>query len=159
VSKAESAAAALRGIVKKKALWVSRGDDSGTHKKEKYLWRSAGIEPEGVWYRSLGQGMGQTLRAADEMRAYALTDRGSFLFFDTRGKVDLKVFFEGGKSLLNPYGVIAVNPKRHPHIKFDLAMKYVRFLTSADGQRLIGEFRLKGKKLFHPAAVKSRAGN
>ncbi len=158
VSKAKSAAALSR-IREKKSLWVSRGDDSGTHKKEKNLWRSAGIKPEGKWYRSLGQGMGATLRVADEVGAYTLTDRGSFLFFDARGKVQLKVLVEGGKELLNPYGVIAVNPARHPHIKFDLAMKYVRFLTSAEGQRLIGDFRVKGKKLFHPSAAKGRAGN
>lgn len=159
VSKMSGTAAALRRIGEKKALWVSRGDDSGTHKKEKILWQSAGVKPEGKWYRSLGQGMGATLRVADEMRAYTLTDRGSFLFFDARGKVALKVLVEGGKELLNPYGVMAVNPKRHPHIKFDLAMKYVRFLTSDEGQRLIGDFRVKGKKLFHPSAVKGQAGN
>jgi tungstate transport system substrate-binding protein len=159
VSKVSGTAAAFRRIREKKALWVSRGDDSGTHKKEKILWRSAGVKPEGKWHRSLGQGMGATLRVADEIRAYTLTDRGSFLFFDAREKVKLKVLVEGGKELLNPYGVIAVNPARHPHIKFVLAMKYIRFLTSAEGQRLIGDFRVKEKKIFHPSSAKGRAGN
>ena len=134
------APAALRRIGKARAFWVSRGDDSGTHKKENALWQKSGFVPAGVWYRSLGQGMGGTLRAADEMRAYTLSDRGSYLFFAARGKVDLRVFVEGDKALINPYGVIAVNPKRHPHVRYDLAMKYVRFLTSPEGQRLIGGY-------------------
>ena len=159
VSKSKDAAAALRRIGGRGALWVSRGDDSGTHKKEAILWRASGLKPEGAWYRSLGQGMGGTLRVADEMRAYTLADRGSYLFFAARGKVDLRILFEGDASLLNPYGVIAVNPKRHPHVKYDLAMKYVRFLTSPEGQRLIGAFRLKGKKLFYPSVSPARKAN
>jgi tungstate transport system substrate-binding protein len=146
------AAAALRRVSARGALWASRGDDSGTHKKEMSLWRAAGIFPKGGWYLSLGQGMGYTLRLADEKGAYTLADRGSYLFFAARGKVDLKIFAEGDKRLLNPYGVITVNPKRHPHVKYDLAMKYVTFLTSPEGQDLIGRFRVKGKKLFHPSA-------
>ncbi len=148
---------ALRRIRARKALWASRGDDSGTHKKEMSLWRAAGISPAGGWYLSLGQGMGDTLRIADEKGAYTLTDRGSYLFFAARGKVDLRIVLEGDKRLLNPYGVIAVNPKRHPHVKYDLAMKYVTFLTSPEGQRLIGSFRVKGKQLFYPSAG-SKAG-
>lgn len=149
--------AVLRRVSTRKALWASRGDDSGTHKKEMFLWRAAGLSPSGSWYLSLGQGMGDTLRLADEKGAYALTDRGSYLFFAARGKVDLQIVSEGDEGLLNPYGVIAVNPKRHPHVKYDLAMKYVTFLTSPEGQRLIGSFRVKGKKLFHPSAG-SKAG-
>ena len=146
------AAAALRRVSARRALWASRGDDSGTHKKEMFLWQSAGIRPAGSWYLSLGQGMGYTLRIADEKRAYTLTDRGSYLFLAARGKVDLRIMTEGDKRLLNPYGVIVVNPKRHPHVRYDLAMKYVTFLTSPEGQKLIGNFRVKGKKLFHPSA-------
>lgn len=146
------AAAALRRVSARRALWASRGDDSGTHKKEMSLWRAAGIRPAGSWYLSLGQGMGGTLRIADEKRAYTLADRGSYLFFAARGKVDLRIVTEGDGRLLNPYGVIAVNPKRHPHVRYGLAMKYVTFLTSQEGQKLIGNFRVKGKKLFHPFA-------
>ncbi len=152
-------ATAFRRIAAGGVVWVSRGDDSGTHKTEAAFWRAAGLDPKGAWYRSLGQGMGETLKAADEMRAYTLSDRGSFLFFSARGKVDLKVLLGGGKELLNPYGVIAVNPGRHSHVRYDLAIKYIRFLTSPDGQRLIGAFRLKGKKLFHPAAAPPGPGN
>ncbi len=146
------AVAALRRVSARGALWASRGDDSGTYKKEMSLWRAAGILPKGGWYLSLGQGMGYTLRLADEKGAYTLADRGSYLFFATRGKVDLKIVSEGDERLLNPYGVIAVNPKRHAHVKYDLAMKYVTFLTSPEGQELIGRFRVKGKKLFHPSS-------
>ncbi|MFP6869252.1 MAG: substrate-binding domain-containing protein [Nitrospinota bacterium] len=151
--------AALQKIAALRVKWVSRGDDSGTHKKEKILWRKAGLSTSGEWYRSLGQGMGKTLQIADEMNAYTLSDRGSFLFFEARGKVDLRILVEGSKSLLNPYGVIAVNSNRHPHVHYDLAMKYIRFLTSAQGQELIGSFRVKGKKLFHPSAAPARPGN
>lgn len=150
--------AALRRIRAAKALWVSRGDDSGTHKKEMTLWKAAGFLPTGSWYRSLGQGMGNTLRIADEKLAYTLSDRGSFIFFEARGKVELRIMSQGDSRLLNPYGVIAVNPRKHPHVKYDLAMQYVTFLTSPKGQKLIGNFRVKGKKLFHPSAG-SKAGN
>jgi tungstate transport system substrate-binding protein len=153
------AAAALRRVSARGALWASRGDDSGTHKKEMSLWRAAGILPKGSWYLSLGQGMGYTLRLADEKGAYTLVDRGSYLFFAARGKVDLKIVSEGDKRLLNPYGVVAVNPKRHPHVKYDLAMKYVTFLTSPEGQKLIGSFRVKGKKLFHSSAGSNAGKN
>ncbi len=146
------AADALRRVSARGALWASRGDDSGTHKKEMSLWRAAGILPKGGWYLSLGQGMGYTLRLADEKGAYTLADRGSYLFFAARGKVDLKIVSEGDERLLNPYGVIAVNPKRHAHVKYDLAMKYVTFLTSPEGQDLIGRFRVKGNQLFHPSS-------
>jgi len=150
ISGTDGVAAALRRIGERKAVWVSRGDDSGTHKKEITLWRAAGLKPEGKWYRSLGQGIGGTLKVADEIGAYALSDRGSFIFFAARGKVDLQILLEGGRALFNPYSIIAVNPKRNPHVRYDLAMKYIRFLTSARGQELIGSFRLKGNKLFYP---------
>ena len=152
ISGMNDAGAALRRVSARRALWASRGDDSGTHKKEMSLWRASNILPKGGWYLSLGQGMGYTLRLADEKRAYTLTDRGSYLFFAARGKVDLRILSEGDVRLLNPYGVIAVNPKRHPHVKYGLAMKYVTFLTSPEGQKLIGSFSVKGKKLFHPSA-------
>jgi len=150
---------ALQRINARSALWASRGDDSGTHKKEMSLWRASNILPKGGWYLSLGQGMGYTLRLADEKGAYTLTDRGSYLFFAARGKVELQILSEGDKRLLNPYGVIAVNPKRHSHVKYDLAMKYVTFLTSPEGQELIGSFRVKGEKLFHPSAGSNTGNN
>lgn len=145
-------AAALRRVMEKKALWFSRGDDSGTHKKEIHLWRTAGLRPKGAWYHSLGQGMGRTLLIADEKRGYALTDRGTYIALSGKNKISLKVLVEGDKSLLNPYSVILVNPKRHPHVKSRLARRYADFLVSQQGQSLIARFRLSGKVLFHPSA-------
>ena len=141
---------ALRKISEKSSLWFSRGDDSGTHKKEMILWKESAISPSGNWYRGLGQGMGKTLLAADEKRAYTLTDRGTFIALSTEDKIELKILSEGDSRLFNPYGAIAVNPERHPYVKYKLAMKYINFLTSTEGQSLIARFRMKGKILFHP---------
>lgn len=153
------AAAALQKIAEKKALWFSRGNDSGTHKKELELWRAAGLaKPAGGWYRALGQGMGNTLIAADEKGAYALADRGTYLTLTAKKKVALEIAVEGDPKLFNPYGAIAVNPKRHPHVKHDLAMKYIGFLVSPEGQKLIGGFRMGGKVLFFPSAGKAPGG-
>lgn len=143
---------ALEKIRKSGAIWFSRGDDSGTHKKEIILWKAAGLKPDGTHYRSLGQGMGQTLIVADEKRGYTITDRGTYLSFSTKGIISLRIYVEGDKELFNPYGVIVVNPKRHPHVNYELAKKYAAFLISFEGQRLIANFRLDGKQLFYPAA-------
>ncbi|MDA1001186.1 MAG: substrate-binding domain-containing protein [bacterium] len=146
------AADALRLIMNKKALWFSRGDDSGTHKKEKQFWSEIGSQPKGAWYRSLGQGMGRTLLIADEKRGYVLTDRGTYIALSSNKKISLKVLVERGKSLLNPYSVIRVNPKRHLHVNSNLARQYADFLVSQEGQNRIASFRLSGKVLFHPSA-------
>ena len=143
---------AMLRIKNKKNLWFSRGDDSGTHKKELQLWKDAGVSLFGSWYRALGQGMGRTLMAADEKSGYTLTDRGTYIALVAKAKISLRIQGPRGKPLHNPYSVIAVNPKRHPHVKFDLAVKYIDFLTSAQGQRIIRDFRLMGKQLFHPNA-------
>ncbi len=143
---------ALLQIRNSKSLWFSRGDDSGTHKKEMQLWRDAGVEAFGLWYRALGQGMGRTLMAADEKGGYTLTDRGTYVALVANRKIALKIQGPRGKRLHNPYSVIAVNPKRHPHVKFDWAMKYIDFLLSAEGQGVIRDFRLLGKQLFYPNA-------
>ena len=145
---------ALLRIKDSKSLWFSRGDDSGTHKKEMELWRDAGVGVFGSWYRALGQGMGRTLMATDEKSGYTLTDRGSYIALVANGKVSLKIQGPRGGRLHNPYSVIAVNPKRHPHVKFDLAVKYIDFLTSGEGQGIIRDFRLLGKQLFYPNANK-----
>ncbi|MBI2177244.1 MAG: substrate-binding domain-containing protein, partial [Candidatus Tectomicrobia bacterium] len=155
----KDAAAALRKIEEKKALWFSRGDDSGTHKMELQLWKAAGLaKPAGGWYRALGQGMGNTLIAADEKGAYTLADRGTYIALTAKKKIALEVTIEGDQRLFNPYGAIAVNPKRHPHVKHDLAMKYIGFLVSPEGQKLIGGFRMGGKVLFFPSAGKAPGG-
>ena len=101
-------------------------------------------------FQAIGQGMGKTLLAADEKKAYILSDRGTFIALSTENRIELKILHEGDTRLFNPYGVIAVNPKKHPHVKFELAMKYIDFLTSPRGQSLIGSFRMNGKILFHP---------
>lgn len=146
---------AMLRIKNKKSLWFSRGDDSGTHKKELQLWKDAGVSLFGSWYRALGQGMGRTLMAADEKSGYTLTDRGTYIALVAKAKISLKIQGPRGKPLHNPYSVIAVNPKRHPHVKFDLAVKYIDFLTSVRGQRIIRDFRLMGKQLFYPNAKRA----
>ncbi|MEE9276487.1 MAG: substrate-binding domain-containing protein [bacterium] len=151
----KSVSEAIRRISKSGEIWFSRGDDSGTHKKEKRLLKEAGVRISPSWHRSLGQGMGRTLLVADEKLGYALTDRGTYISLSSRDRISLQVLVEGDKKLLNPYGVIVVNPKRFGHVNYKLAMKYVDFLVSPEGQRLIGEFRMGGHQLFTPAVQKA----
>ncbi|MFQ5893196.1 MAG: substrate-binding domain-containing protein [Nitrospinota bacterium] len=143
---------ALRRLARGKAPFLSRGDDSGTHKKERQLWKAAGLTPAGPWYLETGRGMGDTLVTADEKQGYVLVDRGTYLAM--RGKLGLEVVFEGDEGLANPYGVIAVNPARHPHVNYVMAMAFIGWLTSPEGQKIIGAFRKGGKTLFHPTAVR-----
>ena len=135
-------------IRKHEALFVSRGDDSGTHKKEQVIWKSAGIDEYGSGYRSSGQGMGATLLLANELGAYTLSDRGTFLAM--QNKLNMEVLYEGDAILHNPYHVIAINPEQHEHINNDLAEKYIEFITSKEAQRLIGEYQINQQQLFHP---------
>lgn len=146
-----SAAEAFLKISRAAAPFISRGDDSGTHKKERELWRTAGVEPKGSWYVSAGQGMGAVLKMADEKQAYALADRGTFIAY--QDKTDLVIVFEGGENLLNPYHVIAVNPARFPHVNYDLARQYIDFITGEEGQAIIRSFKKDGQALFTPDAV------
>lgn len=149
VASARSAVEAFRKIAERESPFVSRGDESGTHKKEKLLWGRAGITPTGRWYLSSGQGMAATLRIAMEKGAYTLTDRGTFLAL--RGKLKgLKPLFAGDPILYNPYHVIVTNPRRHPNVRYELAMRYVAFLTGPEGQALIAGFRVDGEPLFFP---------
>ncbi|MFQ6110926.1 MAG: substrate-binding domain-containing protein [Nitrospinota bacterium] len=144
-----SAGEALKAIAAKRAPFISRGDDSGTHKKELLLWKKAGVLPRGAWYAEAGQGMGAVLRIADEKGAYTLTDRGTYL--SRQEGLELPILVEGDHILFNPYGVIAVNPERHPHVKYELATKFIQWLTSVDTQEKIGQFRhASGEPLFHP---------
>ncbi|BCX82457.1 tungstate transport system substrate-binding protein [Methylomarinovum caldicuralii] len=149
VRRAKTAAEALGKIARAQVPFVSRGDDSGTHKKEKQLWRQAGIEPQGAWYYSIGQGMGAALQVAEEKQAYVLTDRGTWLAMQDK-LPDLTVVFEGDPALFNPYHLIAVNPKRCPNADFETAMQYAAFLTGPVGQKLIANFKVGGRPLFHP---------
>jgi len=137
----------MKKIASGQGVFISRGDDSGTHKKENSLWQQVGINPKGHWYLSVGQGMGAVLRMANESGAYTLTDRGTYLAY--QGKVALEIVFQGDPKLNNPYHVMAINPKRHPHVKFDLAQQYIAFLISEESQRIINNFKRKGQVLFY----------
>lgn len=150
ISTAKTVFEALSRIAKSQSPFISRGDDSGTHKKEKSLWRNAGIEPKGEWYQAAGQGMGAVLRIADDKEAYALTDRGTQIAYSD--KMALKVQFEGDAALFNPYHVMAVNPEKHKHVRYDLAKKYIDFVTGEEGQSIIEGFKKGGQPLFYPDA-------
>jgi tungstate transport system substrate-binding protein len=154
VKDAASAAEALKEIAAAQADFVSRGDDSGTHKKEKLIWKDAGMTPEGKWYMEAGQGMGAVLTIANDKQAYTMADRGTYLAFSE--KISLKVLSEGDPILFNPYGIIAVNPAKFPDANYLKAMALIGWVTSPEGQAIIKEF---GKDkfeipLFYPTAVK-----
>jgi len=143
---------AFAAIKEKRAPFVSRGDDSGTDKKEKGIWQKANITPEGDWYIEVGQGMGDTFRMADEKKAYTLIDRGTYLAL--KDNYQLEPMVEGSPDLLNPYGVIPVNPEKHPNVDFEGATAFAEWLTSEKGQKMIGEFGVDkfGQQLFVPDA-------
>jgi tungstate transport system substrate-binding protein len=152
----ESATAALTAIAEAEATFVSRGDNSGTHAKELALWDEAGVEPGGDWYQETGQGMGEVLNIANQQSAYTLADRGTFL--SQRSESDLVILvqgpIEGGpKSLSNPYGIMAVNPAVHENVNYTLAMAYIGYITSPEGQERIEEYTANGEQLFFPEAV------
>lgn len=143
-------AEALKKIAQHKAMFVSRGDDSGTHKKEKFLWREARLIPDGKWYREAGQGMGKVLQIAGELSAYTLTDRGTWLAFKKNSP--LKIMVEGDTQLFNPYGIIAINPKKYPDANYEGALKLINWITSKSAQVMIKNFKVAGKTLFIPNA-------
>lgn len=142
---------AFVAIAKSQSPFISRGDDSGTNKKEIQLWEAANIKPEGNWYRSAGQGMGKVLQMAGEMDAYTLTDRGTWLAY--QASLPLQVLMQGDKRMFNPYGVMAVNPDKYPDVNYMGAMQLIAWLTSAEGQHLIRNFRINGNQLFIPEAI------
>jgi len=144
---------ALAAIAKKGSMFISRGDESGTHKKEKEIWEKAGIKPQGKWYAESGQGMGGVIQIANEKRAYTLTDRGTYLAYSK--KVDLPVLCEGDQKLFNPYGIMAVNPAKHANVNYTLAMAYIAWVTSPEGQKIIRQFGVDtfGQPLFIPVAI------
>jgi len=146
------AAMAFRKIANSKLTFVSRGDESGTNIKEKQIWQNAGLEPSGSWYLSVGQGVGATLRITNEKKAYALTDRGTYL--SMKDKLDLSVLVEGDPVLFNQYGVMAVNPEKHPAVNYEGAQKFIEFMISPGGQEMIGKFTKYGEQLFVPNAEK-----
>jgi tungstate transport system substrate-binding protein len=145
---------ALKAIKAKAAPFISRGDKSGTHSAELALWKAAGIDIEkehGAWYKAIGQGMGAALNTASSMNGYTLADRGTWLSFKNRGELDIMV--EGDKRLFNQYGVMLVNPAKHPHAKAALGQQFINWLVSADGQKAIADYRINGQQLFFPNAT------
>jgi len=175
----KSAAEALLKIASAKSPFISRGDDSGTHTKEQALWKATGLSLEkktstivkkgkksevtflhpaglGQWYLSIGQGMGKALTFADEKQAYIMADRGTYIKykFGRDVPIDLVVLCEGDPLLANPYGVIPINPQKHPHVKYDLAKEFAEWLVSERGQSVIDGYRLLGQQLFYPDAIK-----
>ncbi|MCK5516720.1 MAG: extracellular solute-binding protein [Desulfobulbaceae bacterium] len=169
------AAKALSKIATAKQGFISRGDDSGTHTKEQFLWNESGVTlvdktqtivkkgqkkdvsfrmpaDSADWYLSIGQGMGKTVTFADEKQVYTMSDRGTYIKYKY-GKtpaVELDVLCEGGAALANPYGIIPVNSEKYPHVQGDLAMDFVNWITSEKGQKMINDYRLEGKQLFYP---------
>ncbi|MBW2063728.1 MAG: substrate-binding domain-containing protein [Deltaproteobacteria bacterium] len=172
------AISALRKIFNTRAMFVSRGDDSGTHKKEQALWKATGIPMNrqvreiiikgkrrkliylyppglGIWYMSIGQGMGKALTFAEEKRAYTITDRGTYLkykFGRQRG-LDLEILCEGDPLLYNPYGIIPIDPEVHPHVKFEWADALAKWMVSRKAQELIASFKIMGHQAFFPDAL------
>jgi len=142
---------AFEAIAKSHSTFVSRGDDSGTNKKEMRIWKAAGIDPNGKWYRAAGQGMGKVLTISGEMNAYTLTDRGTWLAY--KSKLPLKILMQGDKRMFNPYGVMAVNPNKYKDVNYMGAMKFIAWLTSVEGQHMIRDYRIHNKQLFTPEAV------
>jgi tungstate transport system substrate-binding protein len=174
----KDAARALTMIASKEHSFVSRGDDSGTHTKEQALWKASGIPLEttsteiirkgkkkklsflypgglGKWYFSIGQGMGKTLTYAEEKQAYTLTDRGTYLNykFGRQQGLDLEILCEGDPLLFNPYGIIPINPEKYPHVKFDLADQFAKWLVSPKVQAIIARYKIQGQQAFYPDAV------
>jgi tungstate transport system substrate-binding protein len=147
-AKGNDVIAGLRKIAAARAPFASRGDKSGTDAAEKRYWKAAGIEPKGAWYRETGSGMGPTLNTAAGMDAYALCDRGTWVSFKNRE--DLVILVEGDKKLFNQYGVMLVNPAKHPYVKKDLGQKFIDWLISPEGQRAIADYRIDGQQLFFP---------
>jgi tungstate transport system substrate-binding protein len=174
----KDAPGALRKIAEAKSAFVSRGDDSGTHTKEQELWKQAGLRltteskdivkggkkvtlsfqhPGGLgeWYLSIGQGMGKVLTFAEEKQAYTLTDRGTYLKykFGRDQGLDLEILCEGDPALFNPYGVLPVNPKKHPHVKYEWAETFAKWLVSPKAQAIIANYKIEGKQAFFPDAI------
>jgi tungstate transport system substrate-binding protein len=144
---------AFTTIKDKQASFISRGDRSGTHIAELNLWKESGIDIEkdkGAWYKSIGQGMGAALNTAGAGNAYVLSDRGTWINFKNKG--DLEILVEGDKRMFNQYGVMLVNPEKHPNVKKDLGQQFIDYLVSPEGQKDIANYKINGQQLFYPNA-------
>jgi tungstate transport system substrate-binding protein len=145
--------AGFKAIADKAAPFVSRGDKSGTHAAELQLWKAAGLDPAGTkpaWYREIGQGMGAALNTAGAMGAYVLSDRGTWISFKNKGELEISV--EGDQRLFNQYGIILVNPQKHPSVKQELGQAFIDWVVSAEGQNAIRAYKIEGQQLFFPNA-------
>ena len=156
ISELNKATDAFQAIADSGAKFISRGDDSGTNKKELSIWGAAGVKPAGKWYLQIGKGMGDTIVQSDQMDAYTMSDRGTYL--SMKSKIDLEILVQGPVKggdpvLMNPYGVIAVNPAKYPSVNYSMAMAYIGFVTSPKGQEIIGDYEIKGEQLFFPNAL------
>ncbi len=143
---------AFRKLGEGRAKFISRGDNSGTDQMEKAYWKEAGVAPKGAWFVSAGLGMGEVLTMAGEMKAYTLSDRATFGAY--RAKTGLEILVQGDQKMFNPYGIIAVSPKKYPDINYDGAMKLIEWITSKEGQDLVAGFKVNGEQLFFPSAGK-----
>jgi tungstate transport system substrate-binding protein len=152
IATTRSTAEAFRKIATAGIDFISRGDNSGTHVKEIAIWKTAGIKPAGRWYKEAGQGMGAVITMTAGLSGYTLADRGTFIAMED--KVSLKILNQGDPDLFNPYGIIAVNPQKHPHVNQAGAVKLIEWVTGEEGQRMIAEFKLNNKQLFYPNAKK-----
>ena len=154
-AKGKDIVAGLKAIKDKAAPFISRGDKSGTHAAELALWKIAGIDvagaDKGPWYKEIGQGMGAALNTASASNAYTLADRGTWLSFKNRG--DLAITVEGDNKLFNQYGVILVNPTKHPHVKKEPGQAFIDWLISPEGQKAIADYKINGEQLFFPNAT------
>ncbi|ACI93819.1 extracellular tungstate binding protein [Afipia carboxidovorans OM5] len=150
--------AALKAIKDKGLPFISRGDRSGTHMAELKLWKAADIDiakDKGPWYKDIGQGMGAALNTASASNAYVISDRGTWLSFKNKG--DLAIVVEGDKRLFNQYGVMLVNPEKHPSVKADLGQQFIDWLISPEGQKAIADYKINGNQLFYPNATDPNA--
>lgn len=153
IAGSNDASASLKKIAETASNFASRGDDSGTHKKELALWKVAGIDVKSAngWYRETGSGMGSTLNIAAGMNAYVMSDRATWISF--KNKADLKILVEGDKSLFNQYSVILVNPEKHKNVKVELAQQFISWVLGPEGQAAIKSFKVNGEQLFTPNAT------
>jgi tungstate transport system substrate-binding protein len=145
--------AGLKAINEKGSPFVSRGDKSGTHAAELALWKAASLDPAGTkpgWYREIGQGMGAALNTAGAMNGYVLSDRGTWISFKNKG--DMEIAVEGDRRLFNQYGIILVNPEKHPSVKKDLGQAFIDWVVSGEGQQAIRDYKIEGQQLFFPNA-------
>lgn len=146
--------AAFKMLSEGKAKFISRGDNSGTDQMEKNYWKQADVEPKGAWFVSAGLGMGEVLTMAGEFQGYTLSDRATYGAY--RAKTGLDILVQGDPKMFNPYGVIAVNPKKYPDVNYQGAMDFINWMTSDEGQKMIAEFKVNGEQLFYPSAKKAQ---